>query len=153
MAASCLHHLQNRAKHRALSLSHRLAPEFYMEELEANHDRPDRDSPELIWSVQRFYSSLLKSVDNSRLSKQQKNRCNNDFLLAEAVGILTKPKSLRGNHHTLMSEWSELALSAGFQVARIQATTLNRDGLRSLAFHLTASSAATPSSSTDRRPC
>gem|GEM_PF-5035628 len=138
MSAGCLHHLPDKRKQHAFSLIRKFSQKLLMEELEANHDLPDTDSPELVWSVQCFYSSLINSVKHSRLTPLEKRKCIDDFLLAEAVGILEHPRNTRGNFHTVCNEWSRIAHAGGFQVSGIRTTILNKHGLRSLAFDLTS---------------
>lgn len=135
-SASCLHHLSSGEKLKVLRTIRGFSNELFLEELEANHDLPQKDSLELIWSVHKFYSSLIDSVNKASLSKTQKRSCIFDFLLAEAIAILMNPKPLRGNFHTLQDEWCRICREAGFHVAKTNSTKLDRNGLRTLAFRL-----------------
>lgn len=138
IAASCLHHLPKKTKVSALSLIRTLSPALLLEELEANHDLPGKDSPELIWSVEHFYDSLITSVRQSKLTAQEKRICISDFLLAEAVGIISNPKAARGNYHTLLNQWTGIARASGFQVVGVRTKKLNKCGLHTLALNLNA---------------
>lgn len=136
IAASCLHHLPEKAKVAALSMIRTISPVLLLEELEANHDLPEKDSPELIWSVQHFYNSLITSVQKSSLIASKKQDCINNFLLAEAIGIISNPKNARGNYHALLDQWTGIARASGFQVTGTRTRKLDKRGLRSLALNL-----------------
>ncbi len=136
IAASCLHHLPKKAKVAALTMIRTISPVLLLEELEANHDLPEINSPDLIWSVQHFYNSLITSVQKSRLTASKKQMCINDFLLTEVIGIIANPKNARGNYHALLDQWTDIVCASGFQVAGIRKKKLDKRGLRGLALNL-----------------
>jgi len=137
-AASCLHHLPRDLKVTTLATVRRLASLVLLEELEGNHDLPDRDSLELVWSVQRFYGALIRSVLRTNVSQAQQEGCIDQFLLAEAMRILTRAKSRRGDHHTSRGEWCSVAREAGFASVEGLATELGSHGPCCLTFRLRA---------------
>jgi len=75
-------------------------------------------------------------VQKSSLTASKKQMCINNFLLAEAIGIISKPKNARGNYHALLDQWTRVARASGFQVAGIRTRKLDKYGLRSLALNL-----------------
>jgi hypothetical protein len=60
-----------------------------------NHDLPEKDTPELMYSVTESYGLIIQDVLNSTASQSDKKLCINNFLLTEAINILTKDRQDR----------------------------------------------------------
>lgn len=77
-------------------------------ELNANHDQPERHSPELALSIYRSYGRLIDMVFDHDAPVELVLACVDRFLMTEVLSLLTQPRGLRTDYHMLDSQWSEL---------------------------------------------
>jgi hypothetical protein len=115
-AAATLHHLPRNAKLRTFTDWTSVSPNFFLAELEADHDLAATNSERLFRSVSSFYGHLIEQVRQSQFSPSDSAACIDNFLFSEAIHILCSNYPLRGDYHTLMHDWGNLAIESGFQV-------------------------------------
>jgi SAM-dependent methyltransferase len=116
IAAASLHHLPRTLKVDVLRMLRGFCHSLLLFELEADHDLAGNGSPELIYSVIKFYGSLIADVNVSNLSQGEKTLCIERFFLAEAIPLLINSYEKRGNFHMSQKQWAGVARRAGFQI-------------------------------------
>lgn len=104
----CYHHMPREAKIRHLRELAGKADSFVLFEVDANHDLPERDSPELAVAVYQCYGRLIDAVFAHDAPIELANACVDRFLMTEAVSILTQPRGVRTDYHMLRSQWHEV---------------------------------------------
>jgi hypothetical protein len=121
-----LHHLPWERKIPVLRVIREMSGTCLLSELNFNHDSPERDDPELDYSVYTNYGFLMRDVlESPRLNAEEKVIVNEQFFLSEAVAILSKPRSERVDYHTKISGWKDVALKAGFNMVFVVPTVLD----------------------------
>lgn len=80
-----------------------------------NHDLPEKDSPELIYSVTKSYGVFSKSILSLPVSEQRRKLCLYNFPVAEAINIIKQDWENRIDYHTTVEEWQKIANDAGFK--------------------------------------
>jgi SAM-dependent methyltransferase len=114
----CYHHMPREAKVRHLRELKSKADCFVLFELDGNHDLPERDSPELVFSVYQTYGRLIDAAFAHDAPVELANACVDRFLMVEAVSILTQPRGVRTDYHMLRPQWHEVftdALGSSFE--------------------------------------
>ena len=107
LAALSIHHMPREVRQIHLE---RLAPRirhFILFELNANHDTPELNSPELAVSIYQSYGAMVDAIFAHDASIELAEACADRFLLAEAVSILTEPRGVRTDYHMLRGQWKE----------------------------------------------
>ena len=117
-AALSIHHFPMEIKKNLLLRLRRLTDKLVITDLDANHDLPDRDDPNFVLSVIDTYSMLIRAVLNTPSSDSDKKLCIQHFCLAEAIHMLSEPRDSRTDYHATITQWRDLAESAGFAVWR-----------------------------------
>jgi hypothetical protein len=120
-ASLSLHHMPKEIKVPTMATLANLSTYCLISDAHYNHDLPEKDTPELIYSVTANYGFVIKDVLNSRASETDKTLCINNFLLTEAINILKNDRQDRGDYHTMIAEWAEIADRGQWQV--IETTT------------------------------
>lgn len=115
-AAASLHHMPADTKVCVLSFLRAISQFALVTEFEANHDLPEADSAELVYSVTQHYKYYFQDVIDADIEEQDKDLCIFDFLLAEALVILGSDREHRVDYHTTRAHWESLALKAGFNL-------------------------------------
>lgn len=115
-ASLSLHHMPKEIKVPTMAMLAELSTYCLVSDAHYNHDLPDKDTPELVYSVTESYGFVIKDVLNSRVSETDKKLCINNFLLTEAINILKNDRANRGDYHTLIGEWQEIADRGKWQV-------------------------------------
>ena len=107
LAAISIHHMPR--EERRIHLE-RLAPRIghlILFELNADHDTPELNSPELAVSIYQSYGAMFKVILAHDAPRELKEACVDRFFLAEAITMLTQPRGKRGDYHMLRSQWQE----------------------------------------------
>lgn len=107
LAAISIHHMPR--EERRIHLE-RLAPRIghiILFELNADHDTPELNSPELAVSIYQSYGAMIEVIHAQDAPRELKEGCVDRFFLAEAITILTQPRGKRGDYHMLRSQWQE----------------------------------------------
>jgi hypothetical protein len=115
-ASLSLHHMPKEIKVPTMEMLARLSTYCLISDANYNHDLPEKDTPELVYSVTESYGFVIQDVLNSRASETGQKLCINDFLLTEAINILKNDRAERGDYHTLIGEWQEIADRGQWQV-------------------------------------
>ena len=121
-ASLSLHHMPREIKVPAMKMLATLSPYCLISEAHQNHDQPEKDTPELIYSVTENYGFVIQDILNFSASKTDKKLCINNFLLTEAINILKNDREHRGDYHALISEWQEIAEQGGWDVVKTTPT-------------------------------
>lgn len=115
-ASLSLHHMPSEIKVPTMKMIANRSRYCLISEANYNHDLPEKDTPELIYSVTESYGFVIQDVLNSAASPADKRLCVNNFLLTEAINILTRDRQDRVDYHALISEWQEIAAQASWTV-------------------------------------
>ena len=81
---------------------------FVLFELDSNNDLPELHSPELALSVYQAYGSVIDWVFRHDAPVALAIAAVDNFLMAEAVSLLTQPRGSRSDYHALRRQWHEL---------------------------------------------
>lgn len=102
------HHMPYETK---LFTLRKLAPwisHFVLFELDSNNDLPELNSPELALSVYQIYGRVIDWVFSHEAPVALAIAAVDNFLMAEAVTMLTLPRGKRTDYHALRGQWHEL---------------------------------------------
>jgi SAM-dependent methyltransferase len=89
----------------------KLAPwidHFVLFELDSNNDLPELNSPELALSVYQIYGRIIDWVFRHEAPVELAIAAVDNFLMAEAVSMLTLPRGQRSDYHALRGQWHDL---------------------------------------------
>ena len=89
----------------------KLAPwidHFVLFELDSNNDLPELNSPELALSVYQIYGRVIDWVFSHEAPVELAIAAVDNFLMAEAVSMLTLPRGRRTDYHALRWQWHDL---------------------------------------------
>ncbi len=89
----------------------KLAPwidQFVLFELDSNNDLPELHSPELALSVYQIYGRVIDWVFTHEAPVELAIAAVDNFLMAEAVTMLTLPRGRRTDYHALRGQWHAL---------------------------------------------
>ncbi|WP_041548043.1 SAM-dependent methyltransferase [Chamaesiphon minutus] len=115
-ASLSLHHMPKEIKVPTMAMLANLSTYCLLSDAHYNHDLPEKDTPELIYSVTENYGFVIKDVLKSLASETDKKLCINNFLLTEAINIIKNDRPERGDYHTLIGEWQEIANRGQWEV-------------------------------------
>lgn len=115
-----IHHMPWEQKQELLKLIRTLTRNLFIVEMEANHDIPEKDSPEIVYSVNKRYSFIFNDIYLSPISGEEKRAAIDDFLLIEAIMMLIKERANRIDYHTPAKEWAILLKQAEFEVVDLE---------------------------------
>ena len=114
-AGLSIHHMPKEMKIPMLKNLRKLSPKLILTEVNWNHDLPEKDSPELIYSVTKSYGVFSKSILSLPVSEQRRKLCLYNFPVAEAINIIKQDRENRIDYHTTIREWRKIANEAGFK--------------------------------------
>jgi hypothetical protein len=117
-ASLSLHHLPREIKSISMKMLAELSTCCLISEANNNHDVPEKDTPELIYSVTENYGFIIQDILSSSISKTDQKLCINNFILTEAINILRNDRQQRGDYHALISEWQEIAEEGRWHVVK-----------------------------------
>jgi hypothetical protein len=118
-ASLSLHHMPREIKLVSMKMLADLSNHCLISEANNNHDLPEKDTPELVYSVTENYGFIIQDVLNSLVSEIDKRLCINNFVLTEAINILKNDRAQRGDYHALIPEWQEIAEQGRWHVVEI----------------------------------
>ena len=81
---------------------------FVLFELDSNNDLPELNSPELALSVYQIYGRVIDWVFSHEAPVELAIAAVDNFLMAEAVSMLTLPRGRRTDYHALRWQWHDL---------------------------------------------
>ena len=108
MSTFAYHHIPYETK---LFNLRKLAPwidHFVLFELDSNNDLPELNSPELALSVYQIYGRVIDWVFSHEAPVELAIASVDNFLMAEAVTMLTLPRGSRTDYHALRVQWHDL---------------------------------------------
>lgn len=120
--AFSIHHMPRELKIPMLEKINKLTSNCLLIEINWNHDRPEKDSPELAYSVAGSYGYMFNDILKSPLTAEEKELSINHFFLAEAINILKNDRMNRIDYHTTIDEWKKIATVAGYHTGQILPT-------------------------------
>lgn len=123
-----IHHMPSNLKLDLLRKLKCLTKSLILVEMNSTHDLPEKDSPDLIYSIAKSYGFIFNDINNSPLTKEEKLAAIDDFLLAEALFMIGKERADRIDYHATIDEWSELSSKAGFKIDQVEASAPYPDG-------------------------
>ena len=121
-ASLSLHHMPREIKVSTMKLLANLSEYCLISESNYNHDCPEKDTPELIYSVTENYGFVFQDILKSSVSETEKKLCINNFLLTEAINIIKNEREHRGDYHALIPEWQAIAEQGGWNVVKTTPT-------------------------------
>ena len=107
LAALSIHHMPREVRRGHLERLSSRTNHLIFFELNANHDTPELNSPELALSVYQVYGSMIDAIFAHDAPLELAVACVDRFLLGEAVSILTEPRGARTDYHMLREQWKE----------------------------------------------
>ena len=81
---------------------------FVLFELDSNNDLPELHSPELVLSVYQLYGRVIDWVFSHDAPMKLAIATVDNFLMAEAVTMLSLPRGQRTDYHALRHQWHAL---------------------------------------------
>ena len=132
-----IHHMQCEMKVEFLKKIRALSEYCIIGEINWNHDLPEKDSPELIYSVYKNYGYCFQDIMDSALTDNEVEGAIDNFLLSEAINIIINERKDRIDYHTTIEEWKRIVQEAGFSNQKITPSIL--DGGHVYSFVLEAS--------------
>ncbi len=117
LASLSYHHMPSETKLFHLT---RLSPHidhFVVFELDANNDYPELYSPQLALSVYQSYGAMIDFIFSHDATVEIAIAAIDDFLVSEAISILTEKRGVRSDYHMLRPQWHDLlgkGLGSGF---------------------------------------
>jgi hypothetical protein len=121
-AALSVHHMPREAKVPMLKQLKSFSPNFILTEVNWNHDLPEKDSPELIYSVANNYGIFCKDIFKLPVSEKDRKLCLYLFPVSEAINIIKQERPDRIDFHTPIEEWEKIGSEAGYSVGDAVAT-------------------------------
>lgn len=112
IASNSIHHIPYEGKLAVLAMLGSLAAYFFLHEIDADHDRPERGDRALVYSVWSLYNETLRITMDSDLPPEIKDMALKCFFGPEARNILMKPRCERGDYHTPAKIWQDLVAAA-----------------------------------------
>nr|NQU92175.1 hypothetical protein [Bacteroidota bacterium] len=126
-AALSVHHMPREVKIPMLKQMKAFSSKFILSEVNWNHDLPEKDSPELIYSVAKNYGIFCRDILNLPVSEEDRKLCLYHFPIDEAINIIKQERPNRIDYHTTIEEWKKIAHEAGYLVHDPVATYLYED--------------------------
>ena len=121
-AALSVHHMPREVKIPMLRAVRDLTPHCLITEVNWNHDRPEKGSPELVYSVVKAYGYILEDLLASEVTEAERRECIHGFWMAEAIRILDEDRPRRVDYHAPVAQWRTIAEEAGFAVVNVSPT-------------------------------
>jgi len=81
---------------------------FILFEVDANHDTPEKDSPELVLSVYQVYGALMDFVFSHDAPVELAISSIDRFLMSEVIYFFIEPRGKRSDYHMLRPQWHQL---------------------------------------------
>ena len=135
-AGLSVHHMPDTVKINMLKNLSVVAEHFLLTDMSGNHDLPEKDSPELVYSIVCTYDRYFKAVVGADLTEADKQLCIYDFWLAEALTMLSCERPQRIDYHATIKQWGEYAGKAGYEVVNLIPTTYCGDDPLNFTMHL-----------------
>ncbi|MHC1707684.1 MAG: class I SAM-dependent methyltransferase [Bacteroidales bacterium] len=105
LASLAYHHMPYEVKEFHLNRLKKHIDFFIIMELDANHDTPELQSPELVLSVYQAYGDLIDFIFSHDASIEVALASIDKFLMSEAISLLTEPRGKRNDYHMLRQQW------------------------------------------------
>lgn len=115
-AAISVHHMPKEQKIPMLKLLKEFSSNFILTEVNWNHDLPEKDSPELIYSVSNNYGIFSQGILKLPVLEKDRKLCLYMFPVAEAINIIQQDRPDRIDYHTPIEEWKIIGEEAGYEV-------------------------------------
>lgn len=125
-AALSVHHMPREQKIPMLKQMREFSSKFILAEVNWNHDIPEKDSPELIYSVVKNFGFFCEGILSLPVSEEDRKLCLYHFPVDEAINIIKQERPERIDYHTPIEEWKKIAVEAGFKVGQPKATYLHK---------------------------
>ena len=137
--AASLHHMPAAKKHSTLKKLASLTYKILITDFEANHDLPQADTPEFLYSLVQNQNFFIEDILLSNNSEDDKWLAIDEFILAEGLVMIANDREHRVDYHAHKHEWIDLVNKAGLTVCDERFVFHNKDG-RPITFYLDLSS-------------
>ncbi len=118
-AAASLHHIPGETKGMVLKVLKEMSTQLLLSEFHGNLDRPDRDTPELIYAAFIHIAHSFESVlANQTIPAWQRLALLRQYYLIEFLNIVAKPRLERLDFIAPDASWQKLIESIGGTVER-----------------------------------
>ncbi|MCE1247569.1 MAG: class I SAM-dependent methyltransferase [Firmicutes bacterium] len=105
MSSLAYHHMPMDDKIRHMKTLEPHIDHFLLFEIEANHETPEMDSPELITSIYQNYGRMVDYVFSHDAPVDIVVKCVDCFLMTEVASFLIQPRGVRTDYHMLRTQW------------------------------------------------
>ena len=122
-----LHHMPESMKIKAFKTLSKIQAKILLSEGHGNHDKPEKDSPELVASVSDFYGFFIEDIANSISSATEQKICIQEMMLTDAITMLKNDWEHRIDYQNLITEWEKIAEIAGFEVVKTTPTVYHQE--------------------------
>ncbi len=102
------HHMPYEAKVLHLQRLKSRTDHLVLFELNADHDFPEQDSPELLFSLYQSYGRIIDFVFAHDAPIATAQACVDNFLMTEVASMLTQKRGVRTDYHMLRLQWHDL---------------------------------------------
>lgn len=107
LAALSIHHMPREQRQIHLERLASRINHLILFELNANHDTPERNSPELAVSMYQSYGAIIGVILACDAPREQAEACVDRFFMVEAISMITEPRGVRSDYHMLRGQWKE----------------------------------------------
>lgn len=136
LGALSLHHMPRNTKVKTIRTLSELAKFVLILDAEANHDLPDENAPEFVYSLIQHCDYYISNILCSKnISEEEKWLCIDQFILAEALVMLANTRENRIDYHAPQAQWQTVAMEAGMKPILAKTMTQTPQG-RALSFFL-----------------
>lgn len=118
-ASLSIHHMPADEKLNLLKDFRKITKYFIIEEMNSNHDIPEKDTPELLFALYKSYRWIFEDIYLSSLTEDERTAAIEQFFFAEAIKIIRMDRQERIDYHTTIEDWERIAAAAGFRVEKV----------------------------------
>lgn len=108
LSSLSFHHMPIEEKRTHLSAIKPWIDHFLLFELDADHDSPERYSPELALSTYQAYGRVIDLVCSYDAPSEVITNCVECFWMSELISIMSEPRGERSDYHMLRYQWIDL---------------------------------------------
>jgi SAM-dependent methyltransferase len=107
-----VHHMPYELKTVHIGSLSRAVDNLVVFELGANHDTPELNSPELVYSIYQTFGQSLEYIFAREAPEEVQRACADIFVMSETISLLTQPRGERTEYHMPRKQWHDLLTSA-----------------------------------------
>jgi SAM-dependent methyltransferase len=127
LCALSVHHMPYELKKAHIGALSGAADSLVIFELGANHDTPECNSPELVYSVYQTFGQSLEYIFAREAPPEVQQACADIFVMSETISLLTGPRGERTEYHMPRRQWHDLLSSLATGMTCLGETTCYSD--------------------------